>query len=428
MARKVLDFGELRQRAEQVLESRQGEGPAADARALQELMHEIEMYAVELELQNEELRRTRDELEIVKDRYRDLYELAPVAYFTLDRHGLIRAVNLAGADLLGLGRGSLVGRALMQFVAGQDHGRMAAALRDAAGGEGVRQLELQLRRGDGRPLQVWAELAWNATVAQDADDLRLVATDITERRRLEQQRNMFFSIASHELRTPITNISLALELAFKESDGHLTPGLREHLDVVWRGTQRLKRLVEDILQLRTMREGRFPLPMRMLDLVPLAQEAVMLNTPFAHRFEVDLVISQLLPEALVLGNADRLIQALNNLLTNAVKHSPPGSPVEIAVLRRDQVFRVSVTDWGPGIRADLRPRIFEPFTQGQPSLEDSRHQGSVGLGLSIGRAIVEQHGGRMDYVSVPGGETTFYFEIPQYGLYSLQPKIDPATV
>lgn len=419
MVRNVPDFEGLRQRAEKVLKLRQEEGSAVDAQAFQELLHEIEVYAVELELQNDELRRTRDELEIVKDRYRDMYEFAPVAYFTLDRQGLIRAVNLAGADLLGLERGHLVGRALMQFIVGQDHGRMGAALRTASAGEGVRQLDLQLRRGDGRPLQVWAELAWNASELQGSDDVRLVATDVTERRRLEQQRNMFFSIASHELRTPITNISLALELVFKDMHGHLDSGLREHLDVVWRGTQRLKRLVEDILQLRTMREGRFPFPMRMLDLVPLTYEAVKLNTPFARRFEVELVISQAVSEAQILGNADRLMQVLNNLLTNAVKHSPPSCPVEIAIVRKERVFRVAVTDWGSGVQPDLRSRIFEPFTQGQPSLEDSRHQGSIGLGLSIGRAIVEQHGGQMDYVSVPGGETTFYFEIPHYGLYSL---------
>jgi PAS domain S-box-containing protein len=411
---KSPDFQSLRRRAEALMQRREWGAGSEGARALHELLHEIEVYSAELELQNEELKHTRDALQLAKDRYRDLYDFAPVAYFSLSREGLIRELNLAAAHLLGLARSRLVGRDFPQFVAAEHQGHFLSAFRRVVEGCEAGALELGLRHGQGGPVHVLAEIARNQALDGEELELRLVLTDISERKQLEEQRNMFFSIAGHELRTPLTNICLSLDLVLKEVAGRLDPEVRSTLEVARRGAGRLKKLTEDILALRNTQGGGASILARPVDLVPLVGEAVMLNNPFAQRCGVRVEMSRTLFQALVMGNEDRLIQVLNNLLNNAVKYSPAGAVVRVDLGRSAGVIRVSVADRGPGVDETLRHSIFEPFTQGEPSLEDERNRGSVGLGLSIGRAIIRQLGGSMDFDSRPGRGTVFYFELPEH--------------
>lgn len=379
------------------------------------LLHELELHAVELERNNQELRRTRGELEALKDRYLDLYDFAPVAYFTLDTGGVIREVNLAGSNLLGFARQKLVGKPFIQFVDKDMQGVFLSSTRHLKSVVGPRRLELCIHTADGRKIHTLLEIARVASGVEQDEELRLVASDISERKLLEEQREMFFTITSHELRTPVTNLNLSLDMVLGTMAGRLDSDVLAILEVARRGVKRLGKLVEDILQLRDIRDSKLPAQQRRLDLASLLDEAVVLNRPYAAKFKVEIEVSENLSHAWVYAHEGRLLQVFNNLLTNAVKHSPDGGRVSLKLELRAGSFRVSVRDQGAGVDPMLGERIFLAFTQGEPSLEDERNKGGLGLGLSVGRAIVEQFGGQLNFTR-EAGETVFYFELPAHGL------------
>lgn len=380
------------------------------------LLHELEVHALELERNNQELRRTRSELEALKDRYLDLYDFAPMAYFTLDVAGVIRDVNLAGSNLLGLPRERLVGREFADFVDARLQSLFLANLRSLSAVAGPRRLEFTLQNADRKPVFTQLEMVRVPLPITGAEDeFRLIASDIGDRKRLEEQRRMFFTITSHELRTPVTNLILSLDMVLSDSAGKLDSDLLATLEVALRGARRLGKLVEDILQLRDICDSKLPTEQRRLDLAALMDEAVVLNRPYAAKFDVHIEVTESLSHAWIYGHEGRLLQVFNNLLTNAIKHAPEGGRVRVRLELKTGFFRVSVCDQGAGVDPELGKRVFQPFTQGEPSLEDDRNKGSLGLGLSVAQAIINQLGGSLDF-DRKQGVTTFYFELPASSL------------
>ncbi|MEP6591569.1 MAG: PAS domain-containing protein, partial [Gemmatimonadota bacterium] len=176
----------LRHRADEIVQARQpeplGELSPADAR---KVIHELRVHQIELELQNEELRRTHESLEASRSRYFDLYDLAPVSYFTVSEEGTILEVNLSGSRLLDVSRAALVGRPLNLFILSEDQDIFYLATRQLVNTDREQAFELRMNRRDGQPFWVWVE----ATSAHDDDAnpvLRMVLTDITARKHTEQ--------------------------------------------------------------------------------------------------------------------------------------------------------------------------------------------------------------------------------------------------
>lgn len=406
-------FAQLRIRAETLL-NRHGLDAGGDEnpRDIHRLLHEIEVHAVELKLQNEELQHTRDQLESTRNKYRDLYDFAPVAYLTLSDNGMITDANVAATQLLGLPAARVIDRGFFAFVAEQDRKLILHAMRSASNSGDAKRIELRLLNSGGPQVHVRVDVTASRNTVDGKLEYRLVVTDISESKLLEQQRDMFFSIASHELRTPITNIALSLDLILQTETDRLPEDIREKLKIAQRGTKRLRRLMEDILGLRSIQTGNLPLVVRPLDLSPLVKEAVGFNTAFAEQHDVRLYYEPWDSQALVNGNEARLFQVLNNLLTNAIKNSPPNGLVTIRLCRQDGMYRIIVEDQGTGVPESLGQRIFEPFTQGKPSLEDPRHKESKGLGLSIGREIVERLGGQLNYANQADSGARFFFDLP----------------
>ncbi len=418
MKRDDKQFLELRRRAETLLHSPTS-GKQLGKKAFQDLgslLHEIEVHAVELELQNEELRLTRDQLEIARDRYQDLYDFAPLAYITLDANGIVKDANVAAAELLRRHRSRVLGRGFLNFVAEEDRGLLLHTLREQTQTDAPVTVELRILAEDGQTIHVQIGLLKTRDISENAKEFRLAVHDISERILLEQQRDMFFSVASHELRTPLTNIALSLDMVLAEDDGTLPPDTRDKLQIANRGTKRLKRLMEDILELRNLKTASWPIALNTLNLAALLTEAVELNGPLALEQGVRLKIEAIPAQAWIQGNEARLLQVFNNLLTNAMKFSPPDSEITARLMDRSPWYRVEIQDQGPGVPRSLGQRIFEPFTQGTPSLEDSRHKESRGLGLSISRHIVEHMGGHLDYLDSAGPGAIFFFDLPAHRL------------
>jgi signal transduction histidine kinase len=228
---------------------------------------------------------------------------------------------------------------------------------------------------------------------------------------MEKAKDEFVSVVSHELRTPLTSIRGSLGLIEGGALGTVPPELARMVAIARANTDRLVRLINDILDLEKIAAGKLELKLRPLDPADLVDAALTETQGIAGQARVDLAWSAVEPGgARLLGDRDRLIQVLVNLLSNAIKVSPPGGGVAIRIESAGGRVRITVRDRGPGIAARDLSRIFGRFQQIDSS--DSRSRGGTGLGLSICKAIVEEHGGTIGVDTAEGEGSDFWFEIP----------------
>jgi signal transduction histidine kinase len=245
--------------------------------------------------------------------------------------------------------------------------------------------------------------------------------ELVEQRRLEELKNEFICIISHEVRTPLTSIHGALNLLTSGLGGELNEQGRQLLEVAYRNSQRLVRLVTDILDLQKIESGAMTFNMRPIEVKPFLAQALEASQGFASKFGARLSLAAVPRKAYVRADSDRLMQVMDNLLSNAAKFSPPDEPVTVAVARVDCRIRVSVQDRGPGVPEEFRDRIFERFAQA----DATGARMGAGLGLSISKAIVEQLGGRLGFESAAGRGTTFFFDLPEWDAKRGAPKEGP---
>ncbi|WP_457253205.1 hybrid sensor histidine kinase/response regulator [Pedococcus sp. P5_B7] len=246
--------------------------------------------------------------------------------------------------------------------------------------------------------------------------VRLVGTvqDITDQREVERMKDEFVAVISHELRTPLTSIRGALGLMAGGAVGTLPPKAQRMADVALNSSQRLVRLINDILDVEKMSAGKLELDVVHLPAAEVVGAAIEEMRAMADGAGVTLVATPM--DSVVLADRDRVAQTLTNLLSNAVKFSPEGGTVTVSAgparSEPDGVDAVlfTVTDQGAGIASDKLESVFDRFAQADAS--DTRAKGGTGLGLPICRAIVEQHGGRIWATSSPGQGTTFSFTLP----------------
>jgi signal transduction histidine kinase len=230
-------------------------------------------------------------------------------------------------------------------------------------------------------------------------------------RELDVLKDNFLSLVSHDMRTPMTSIEGYASIMLERLGRFSEEDQRASLEIIVKESQRLTRLINDILDLQRFEAGKMELDLRDLDLDRLARESAELFQGFAYSKKISL--ETVLPESpvWVSGDPDRLSQVMANLLSNAVKFTPAGGRVIVAVENmageRGGRARVSVSDTGPGIPPELRPRVFDKFQQVE-KLVRPREQGT-GLGLALAREIIEAHGGRIGLAEGTGRGSEFYF-------------------
>jgi len=259
--------------------------------------------------------------------------------------------------------------------------------------------------------EIWVETYIQHVKWDGVDAVQLTVLDVSERRQVDRMKNEFVSTVSHELRTPLTSIKGALGLLESGMVGHISDRAREIVAIAANNSDRLIRLINDILSIEKIEAGRISLNREMINATSLVRLAVDQSIGMAHNEGVSLVLLDAHIDIAAEGDMDQLLQVLANLISNAIKFSQRDDEVTLRVAPLGEMVRISVTDRGPGVPEEFKPHLFEKFTQADAST--SRKHGGTGLGLHICKLIVERHNGRIGFDSMPGGGTTFYFEIPR---------------
>ncbi|MFN4774695.1 MAG: ATP-binding protein [Pseudanabaena sp.] len=256
-------------------------------------------------------------------------------------------------------------------------------------------------------------ISWNNTILRSQDNEIIgtlsIGEDITEKLKVDRIKSEFISIVSHELRTPLASIRGALGLLSSGVLANRPETAQNMLNIASSDTERLVRLVNDILDLERLESSKVTLDRNWCDVeVDLCQQAIETMQAIAIESQIEILCN--IQSQQVFADQDRLVQTLVNLLSNAIKFSPPQSQVHLEAeqIANEIVFRVC--DRGRGIPAAQLESIFERFHQVDAS--DSRQMGGTGLGLAICRSIVQQHGGKIWVESVLSEGSTFSFTIP----------------
>ena len=240
--------------------------------------------------------------------------------------------------------------------------------------------------------------------------LLIMLHDITERLEQEQLQADFISMVSHELRSPLTSIKGSMGLLLSKAAGQLPPKAEGLLEIAHRNADRLVLIINDILDMEKISSGRLDFELETADLSELVAESLRANATAHQRFGLQIKCHGVDTPTYIETDANRIIQVLTNLMSNAAKFSKPGGTVEISVDKTPENVCVSVRDEGMGIAPEDQHKIFQRFADMANS--DRATKGGTGLGLSICKAIVEGLGGTIDFVSKEGRGTTFTFTLP----------------
>jgi PAS domain S-box-containing protein len=345
----------------------------------------------------------------------NIIETAQDAFISVDLDGRITDWNSAAQAMFGWRREEAVGRLLADVTIPERHRDSARqALRhfrdtgelDLLG----RRVERNLVRRDGA--EITAEMTVGLVGTGEGVFFSVFLHDVSERKEIERLKNEFVSTVSHELRTPLTAISASLSLLADGMAGELPADAKGLVDVANASSERLVRLIGDVLDIQKMEAGQMAYHRVPQRVAPIAGGAVAAMASFAAQAGVTLAFEAVEGAGHLQAEVDRdrLTQVLANLLSNAIKFSETGGAVLTRLSAQDGMVRIAVSDRGAGIPAAFRERIFRRFAQADGA--DSRRKGGTGLGLSICKTIVEQHGGRIWFETAEGEGTTFFVELP----------------
>lgn len=356
-----------------------------------------------------------------------IVESASDAIYAKDLEGTITSWNPAAMAIFGYAADEVVGKPVTLLLPPELLPEEAGVMARIRRGESVANFETQRLRKDGRRIDVSVSLS----PVRDRDGYVVgaasVVRDITERKRQQEReraamdaeirrldemarfRARFLNVAAHELKTPLTPIRLQLqllEILLKESP----PKVQHSLSVLTRSVERLRNLMDDVLDAARVQATQLKLRRERLDVGRILYEALETYAPLARKMGIRLKVDLPGP-AEVEGDPVRLLQVINNVLSNAIKFTPAGGELDVRLARGDDTAALIVKDTGRGLTDEQVRQLFQPFMQVHPELE-ATSKGS-GLGLYIVKAIIEQHGGRITIAS-PGTDqgTTVTVTLP----------------
>jgi PAS domain S-box-containing protein len=365
---------------------------------------ETQLLSQAIERMRLQLYETHSALQREKVRYANILESLGDAVITFDSNERVTSLNKSAAAMLGIDRAAAIGLPLDHAVLIQPETSLTLGHIPPSGA-----LPLAIRTQDGRSLTV---AATRSQIQARRDGMSseqiLVLRDISEEEAVRRLKEDFLANITHEFRTPLSALIASLEILREDSEA-LTLVERQHmLAAIYLGVQRLDTLVQNLLDSASLQAGYFRVDLDVTQLEPLIDEAVEIMRPLAQQRgqTIRVAVPELVPP--IIADDRRVVQVLINLLSNASKFGPREDTLQITVEVDAEDVRVAVTDHGPGIPASRQARLFDRFLR--PGAETVRAQG-VGLGLSIVKAIVEQHGGRVAVSPNDQQGTTFTFTL-----------------
>jgi PAS domain S-box-containing protein len=355
-----------------------------------------------------------------------LFELSLDLLCTAGLDGYFKRVNPSFERVLGWSTKELTSVPFLDFVHPDDREATVAEVEKLSRGAVTIDFENRYRCDDGS--YTW--LGWRALPVPEEGLIFAVARDISAQKELEHERARLFAVleaqndrlrkldrlkndmlasVSHELRTPVSSIRGFLSLLLEGKAGDLEPRQHEFLEVAYRGTDRLLRLVEDLLMLTQAEAGRLDLRLGEADLDQVVQDSVEAARLRAVEQAVTLEFD-CEPLPIIPGDAARLAQLTDNLVGNAIKFTPPGGRIGVRAEVADNHVQLVVVDTGVGISEADQARIFDAFYRAVDVKEQPIP--GTGLGLAISKAIVDGHGGTIAVESREGEGTTFTVRLP----------------
>jgi PAS domain S-box-containing protein len=323
--------------------------------------------------------------------------------------GTITRVNSAVCRLSGVDENDLLGQNCRDLILAP---RGHVSLLDTVGLDGSAYgLETELLARGGQAIPVMVSVGVMKAAAGRGRGYVVVAADISERLRNEQQKDEFIAMVHHEVRAPLTAVRGAVGLLEGGVGGEMTDRGRELVEIAHRNSERMERLVNDILASRQLESGRMEFHFEKCELMSLVDQAIESTSSYAEKYGVKFEIGERVSEVMVRVDPGRMIQVITNVLSNAVRFSAADSTVVVGVSRYNEFVRVAVTDSGPGISEDFQDRVFDAFARGNH--EDWRHRSGTGLGMSISKGIVEELGGVISFETEIGVGTAFFIDVPE---------------
>lgn len=358
-----------------------------------------------------ERQQTEEVLRENEERFRKAFEDAAIGKAIVSTEGRLVRVNPAFCELVGYGEAELLRETFQKITHPDDLDASLDHFHQLLGGEpSTYAMEKRYVHRAGHAVWVLKTMTTVTNRAGDVQYFVAEVVDITARKESERLKNEFISVVSHELRTPLTSIAGSLQLVASQTAGTLSGPVRNMIDIALRNSDRLVRLINDILDVQKVEAGGLTLCRKPHDLEALLTAAVESNAGYGERRNVRIALRQPLPAAALHVDEDRFMQIMANLFSNAIKFSPEGGEVDVAARPMADGVRISVTDHGSGIPESFRHAVFGRFAQADGS--STRSHDGTGLGLHITKSLVELHEGTIDFETEVGVGTTFHVDLP----------------
>jgi signal transduction histidine kinase len=411
----------LRQKAEDALTINHSNTNVAYSEADElKLIHELQVHQIELELQNEELIQATERAETASDKYSELYDFAPIGYYTLTKDGYINELNFIGASMLRKERAQLINRMFADFVSNDTKPVFIIFLEKIFSSLKLESCEVILTTDGSLPMNV----SLTGIVTINRDHCMVTATDITkqkqadtelrqknlELKKLNIQKDKFLSIIAHDLRGPFNGFLGLTEIIATEISALETAEIQKMGETMWQSAQNIFKLLENLLQWSQMEQGLIPYKPTVFRLVSFAEDSLISEFQTAKNKEIAFVFD--IPyDIFVLADHKMLRSILSNLCSNATKFTPNGGKITISARYsgNDRV-EILVTDTGIGISKEIQKKLF--LLNEQINRKGTDGELSTGLGLFLCKEFIEKHNGTIRVRSAEGKGSTFSFTVP----------------